>query len=74
MTYSYKVSRGFGSRAMFVLDTGSDVTRTGSSSRPMARLVVEGVTAAEEGAYRCRVDFRTAQTRNTIINMSLIGG
>ena len=39
----------------------------------MAALVVEEFRADETGVYRCRVDFRTAQTRNTFFNVSLIG-
>ena len=38
-----------------------------------AALVVEDFKEEEAGVYRCRVDFRTAQTRNTFINVSLIG-
>ena len=36
-------------------------------------MVVEEFKEEEAGVYRCRVDFRTAQTRNTFINVSLIG-
>ena len=39
----------------------------------MAALVVDEFREEEVGLYRCRVDFRTAQTRNTFINVSLIG-
>ena len=35
--------------------------------------MVEEFREEEVGLYRCRVDFRTAQTRNTFINVSLIG-
>ena len=35
--------------------------------------MVEEFKKEEVGLYRCRVDFRTAQTRNTFINVSLIG-
>ena len=34
---------------------------------------MEEFRADETGVYRCRVDFRTAQTRNTFFNVSLIG-
>ena len=39
----------------------------------VAALVVEEFRADETGVYRCRVDFRAAQTRNTFFNVSLIG-
>jgi len=52
---------GFGARATF--DAG----------RKPARLLVERVRPEEAGVYRCRVDFRTAQTRNALVNVSIIG-
>ena len=39
----------------------------------VSALVVEEFREEEVGMYRCRVDFRTAQTRNTFINVSQIG-
>ena len=35
--------------------------------------MVDDLREEEMGLYRCRVDFRTAQTRNTFVNVSLIG-
>ena len=38
-----------------------------------ARLVVQAVQPGEAGLYRCRVDFRSAPTRNSLVNLTLIG-
>ena len=38
----------------------------------MSVLTIRSVTTADAGMYRCRVDFRTAQTRNALINVSII--
>ena len=51
----------FGSRAYFEL---------GSSP---AKMRVEHFAKNEAGIYRCRVDFRSAPTRNSLVNVSLIG-
>lgn len=51
----------FGSRAYF---------RT--TSEP-AQLVVEDIRRHDEGVYRCRVDFRNAQTRSFRYNLTVIG-
>lgn len=42
------------------------------SSNP-AELRVENITAEEAGLYRCRVDFRSAPTRNSLVNLTVIG-
>lgn len=38
-----------------------------------ALLRVHDVAAADAGMYRCRVDFNEAPTRNTLINLTVIG-
>ncbi|XP_044745589.1 neural cell adhesion molecule 2 [Coccinella septempunctata] len=50
----------FGSRAYF---------RTGSSP---AKLVIDDIRRHDEGVYRCRVDFRNAQTRSIRYNLTVI--
>lgn len=38
-----------------------------------AQLVIEDVKRHDEGVYRCRVDFRNAQTRSVRYNLTVIG-
>lgn len=43
------------------------------SDRHPAALVIANVRPKDEGLYRCRVDFRLAQTRNAHVNLSVVG-
>ena len=38
-----------------------------------AQLVIDGTQLGDEGLYRCRVDFLNSPTRNTRINLTVIG-
>ena len=51
----------FGSRAYFDL------------SKSPANLQVDNIKKSEAGIYRCRVDFKSAPTTNTLVNVTLIG-
>ena len=51
----------FGDRAYFDLN------------RQPAALIVENIRPEEAGIYRCRVDFKSAPTRNTLVNLTLLG-
>ena len=52
--------RGFGSRARFHWRDGP------------AYLHIEKIHALEAGVYRCRVDFKTAPTRNSLLNLTVV--
>ena len=43
------------------------------ADRHPAALVVTDIKQRDEGLYRCRVDFRLAQTRNAHINLTVVG-
>ena len=53
--------KGFGNRAHFKAHT------------PNAMLYLDNITFNEGGIFRCRVDFQTAQTRNSLFNLTVIG-
>ena len=38
-----------------------------------ARLKIYNVSEADDGLYRCRVDFKASQTRTTRLNLTVIG-
>jgi len=38
-----------------------------------AVLVIENVKLADEGVYRCRIDFRNSPTRNFRFNLTILG-
>ena len=58
--WSEEEPRGFGGRARLVI-----------SPHP-AQLVVSTVRASDAGLYRCRVDFKSSQTRNSMVTLSII--
>lgn len=67
---------GFGSRAYFrVRASEADATAEAEAvkSYAMSHLNVESVQRSEAAIYRCRVDFKTAPTRNTLIRLNVIG-
>ncbi|XP_071746099.1 protein turtle [Lepeophtheirus salmonis] len=53
--------QGFGKRAVFDINT-----------RPEAFLYVNSIKVSESGTYRCRVDFLKSQTKNSLINLTVI--
>lgn len=51
----------FGDRAYFLFD------------KKPGELAVQNVRETDSGTYRCRVDFIVAQTRNSVVNLTIIG-
>lgn len=51
----------FGSRAYFIFE------------KMPGELAVQSVKDTDTGIYRCRLDFRVAQTRNIKVNLTIIG-
>ena len=58
--WSEQQPRGFGSRARLVI-----------SPHP-AQLVIDNVRETDAGLYRCRVDFKQSQTRNSLVTLSIV--
>ena len=57
--WSDDAPRGFGPRARF---DPKSVT-----------LFIDNIHNHEDGLYRCRVDFKRSQTRNHLVNLTVIG-
>jgi hypothetical protein len=51
----------FGNRAYFLLD------------KLPGELAIQNAKDSDTGTYRCRVDFKVAQTRNNVVNLTIIG-
>lgn len=51
----------FANRAYFLFD------------KDPGELAIQNTKESDTGMYRCRVDFKIAQTRNSIVNLTIIG-
>ena len=58
--WSEQEPRGFGGRAKLVIHPHP------------AQLVIRAVKPGDAGLYRCRVDFKSSQTRNSVVTLSII--
>ena len=66
--------RGFGKRAY--LEVQKDTINQISTDTPntiLSYLHIQDIHANEDGLYKCRVDFKTAPTKNYYLNLSVIG-
>lgn len=57
------MSNDFGSRSNFLIGKGS----------APSHLKINKVIAADQGVYRCRIDFENSPTKNYKVNLTLIG-
>ena len=57
--------RGFGHRALFQV-------KEPVGGRIISYLSINDIKAREAGIYKCRVDFKTAPTRNYLLNVTVI--
>ena len=64
--------RGFGHRAVFHVDQ-SKLKSSGANNKVMSYLNVNDIKSEEAGVYKCRVDFKSAPTRNYNVNVTVIG-
>ena len=77
--FSVEVGEGSGSGlSLMTSEVWSDEKWLGSRAqfRPEtfpAVLRVHEVAGSDAGQYRCRVDFREAPTRNTLVNLTVVG-
>lgn len=76
--FSVEVGENGGSLSLMTSEVWSDEKWLGSRAqfRPEtfpAVLRVHDVGGSDAGQYRCRVDFREAPTRNTLVNLTVIG-
>ena len=61
----------FAKRAIFIWDGEENGHLEGSSST--AGLRIDPLNADDENLYRCRIDYKIAQTKNLLIKLSIIG-
>ena len=64
--------RGFGHRAVFHVDQ-TKLKSSGVNQKVMSYLNVNEIKSDEAGVYKCRVDFKSAPTRNYNVNVTVIG-
>ena len=66
--------RGFGKRAYLEVqkDTINQVSHD-KTKTILSYLHIQDIHASEAGLYKCRVDFKTAPTKNYYMNLTVIG-
>lgn len=71
--YSFDVrGRQFGQAKLWSAPTAFGTRAFFRSTSHPAQLLVDDIKLADEGLYRCRVDFRNSPTRNLKINFTVI--
>ena len=68
----WKDNRTLGNRAFFHYKETGMRSETGAM-QIASFLVIDSLRPEDNGFYRCRVDFKEAPTKNTKINLKLIG-
>ena len=68
----WKDNRTLGNRAFFHYKETGMRSETGAM-QIASFLTIESLRSEDNGFYRCRVDFKEAPTKNTKINLKLIG-
>ena len=68
----WKDNRTLGNRAFFSFKETGMKSETGAM-QIASFLTIEDLRPEDNGFYRCRVDFKEAPTKNTKINLKLIG-
>ena len=68
----WKDNRTLGNRAFFSFKETGMKSETGAM-QIASFLTIEDLRGEDNGFYRCRVDFKEAPTKNTKINLKLIG-
>lgn len=71
----YSSDEVFGRRATMVVPPGGGVTgpNPAPSEAATARLIIEAIQPGDDGLFKCRTDFKRSPTRNSRIELAILG-